>query len=96
MVLEWIDPIESSTKIRMCENTATKQSETSLHMHTQTTWPHTLLVQAKWLSAFCTFSGLTVYPGKIKATIVDPKHKLKMKPDGTKYCPSALTVFDHQ
>jgi hypothetical protein len=44
-------------------------------------------LQAKWLSAFCAFSGLTIHPGKIKATIVgnkiDRKHELKTKPDGT-------------
>jgi hypothetical protein len=30
-------------------------------------------LQAKWLSAFCTFSGLTIHAGKIKATIVGNK-----------------------
>jgi hypothetical protein len=56
-------------------------------------------LQAKWLSEFCAFYGLTLHPGKIKATIVgkiDPKHELKTKLDETKYCPSTLTVFDHQ
>jgi hypothetical protein len=53
---------------------------------------------AKWLSAFCAFSGLTIHLDKIKATIVgkiDPKHELRTKADGTKYCPSTLTFFDH-
>jgi hypothetical protein len=27
---------------------------------------------------------------------IDPKHELKIKPDGMKYCPSTLTVYDHQ
>jgi hypothetical protein len=98
----------SSTKIRICTNIATKQPETLLYMHTQTTWPYALLVhkrnicsisRQKWLSVFCTFSGLTIHPGKIKATIVgkiDAKHELKTKPDEMEYCLSTLTVFDHQ
>jgi hypothetical protein len=56
-------------------------------------------LSAKWRSAFCAFSGLTIHPDKIKATIVskiDSKHELKTKPDGTKYCPSTLQVYDHQ
>jgi hypothetical protein len=56
-------------------------------------------LQATWLSAFCAFSGLTIHLGKIKATIVgkiDSKHELKIKPDGTKYCPLTLIVYVHQ
>jgi hypothetical protein len=55
---------------------------------------------AKWLSAFCALSGLTIHPGKKKATIVgnkiDIKHELKTKPEETKYCPSTLPVYEHQ
>jgi hypothetical protein len=56
-------------------------------------------LQGKWLSAFCTFSGLTIHPGKIKATFVgriDPKYKLKTKPYGSKYCSLTLAVFEYQ
>jgi hypothetical protein len=56
-------------------------------------------LQAKWLSEFCAFSGLTIHPDKIKANIVDkidPKHKLKTKSDGMKYCSLTLTVYHHQ
>jgi hypothetical protein len=56
-------------------------------------------LQEKWLFIFCAFSGLTIHSGKIKAKFVvkiDPKHKLKTKPDETKYCPSTLAVFEHQ
>jgi hypothetical protein len=61
---------------------------------------YTQQLQAKWLCTFCAFSGLMIYAGKIKATIVgnkrDQRHDPQTKPDGTKYCPSTLTVYDHQ
>jgi hypothetical protein len=48
--------------------------------------------------ALCAFSGLTIYPDKIKANFKDkinPKHDPRRKPDGAKYIPSALRVYDH-
>jgi hypothetical protein len=56
-------------------------------------------LQAKWLFVFSAFSGLTIHPGKIKATIVGKIHKKHdpwTKPDETQYCLSTLTVYDHQ
>jgi hypothetical protein len=56
-------------------------------------------LQAKWLSAFCAFSGLTIHQGKIKATIVGKihrRHSPMTKPDKTKYYPLTLRVYDHQ
>jgi hypothetical protein len=55
-------------------------------------------LQAKWLSTFCEFSGLTIHSGKIKATIVgkiDSKHELKTNNDAferkNKSCSHAVT-----
>jgi hypothetical protein len=56
-------------------------------------------LQEKWFSAFCAFSGLMIHPGKIQTTIVGKVHDMhqpRTTPDGTRYCPSTLTVFDHQ
>jgi hypothetical protein len=46
---------------------------------------HTL--QAKWLSAFCAFTGLELHPKKIKPTIVGPVRKNHLK---------HLKVYNHQ
>jgi hypothetical protein len=48
-------------------------------------------LKANWLSIFCAFSGMTIHLSKTES-----KHELKMKPDGTKYFFSTLTVYDHQ
>jgi hypothetical protein len=57
-------------------------------------------LQAKWLSAVCTFPRLTIHPGKIKETVVgnkiDQRHDPRTKLDGTKYCSSTLTIYDNQ
>jgi hypothetical protein len=56
-------------------------------------------VPGKMALAFCTFFGLTIHPGKIKATIVgkiNPMHDSWTKPDETKYFPSTLKVYDYQ
>jgi hypothetical protein len=36
-------------------------------------------LQAKWLPAFCAFTGLELHPKKIKPTIVGPVHKHHLK-----------------
>jgi hypothetical protein len=44
-------------------------------------------IQAKWLSAFCAFTGLVLHSKKIKPTIVGPVHAQHMP---------FLKVYDHQ
>jgi hypothetical protein len=98
MILEWIDP--KNRKLHENEDLQEYSDQTAINAApyayadnpvTCSAGPEAEYVQqlqATWLSAFCAFSGLTIHPGKIKATIVgkiDPKHELKTKPDGTKY-----------
>jgi hypothetical protein len=43
-------------------------------------------LQAKWLSAFCTFTGMAMHPLKIKPTMVGPPKEAPLK---------HVTVYDH-
>jgi hypothetical protein len=107
MILEWIDP--KNRKLHENEDLQKYSDITAINdapyayiddLATCSAGPQAEdMQQLQWLSAFYALSGLTIYLGKIKATIVgkiDPKHELKMKPDGTKYCPSTVTVYDYQ
>jgi hypothetical protein len=99
-ILEWIDP--KNRKLHKNENLREYSDKTAINaapyayaddLATCSTGPqveYMQQLQAKWLSAFCAFFGLTIHPGKIKATIVGKihkKHTPRTKPDGTKYCP---------
>jgi hypothetical protein len=109
MVLKWIDPknrkLNEDESLQKYSNETARDAAPYAYANNLTTCsagPQAKCMQqlqAKWLSAFFAFFGLTIHLGKIKATIVGkivPKHKLKTKPDGMKYCPSTLTVFDYQ
>ena len=97
ILLEWIDP--ANRELHSAESdlhyTAEDISEAQMNAYaddlcTITGGPnaaHLQSTQAKWLSAFCAFTGLTMHPAKIIPTIVGkiPLHYRK-----------AITVYDHQ
>jgi hypothetical protein len=98
MVLKWIDPKNrkhhEDETLREYSNETARDSAPYAYADDLATCSAGLQVeymqqlQAKWLSAFCKFSGLTIHLGKIKATIVsnkiDQRHDPLTKPDGTK------------
>jgi hypothetical protein len=97
MVLEWIDP--KNRTLHVNKNLREYSDQTAINaapcayaddLITCSADPQVEYIQqlqAKWLSTFYAFSGLTIHPGKIRATIedkIDRKHELKIKTDGTK------------
>jgi hypothetical protein len=97
ILLEWIDPANrflhtSETQLSYSNEDIekTKMSAYADDLCTITGGPngaYMQTLQAKWLSAFCAFTGLELHPKKIKPTIVGPvrKHHLKH-----------LKVYNHQ
>jgi hypothetical protein len=109
MVLEWIDPknrkLHEDKNLQDYSNKTARDTASHAYaddLATCSAGPqaeYMQQLQAKRLSAFCAFSGLTIHPGEIKiATVgkIDKRHDLQTKPDGTKYCPSTLIFNDHQ
>jgi hypothetical protein len=97
ILLEWIYPANqllytSETQVSY-SNDNTKNTKINAYadnLCTITGGPNDVYMhtrQAKWLSAFCAFTGLKLHPKKIKQTIVGPvcKHHLKH-----------LKVYNHQ
>jgi hypothetical protein len=96
MVLKWIDPknrkFHEDKNLREYSNETARDAVSYAYaddLATCSAGPqaeYMQQLQVKWLTTFCAFSGLSINPGKIKATIVgkiDPKHELKTKPDAT-------------
>jgi len=109
MVLEWIDP--RNRHLHVNEDNQAYSDRTAQDavpfayaddLATCASGPqaeYLQQLQATWLSAFCAFSGLTIHPGKIKATIVGPihpRHQPRKTATGITYMPSTLIVHDHQ
>jgi hypothetical protein len=79
MVLKWIDPmnrkLHEDENLREYSNKSARDAASYAYADDLATCSAGLQVeymqqmQAKWLSTFCTFSGLTIYPGEIKATM---------------------------
>ena len=97
MLLEWIDPAnrflhnsEKESKYSEEDIIKAKMAAYADYLCTITGGPRGAFMQtlqAKWLSAFCAFTGLVLHPKKIKPTIVGPAraHHLPF-----------LKVYDHQ
>ena len=97
MLLEWIDPAnrflhnsEKESKYSEEDIIKAKMAAYADDLCTITGGPRGAFMQtlqAKWLSAFCAFTGLVLHPKKIKPTIVGPAraHHLPF-----------LKVYDHQ
>jgi hypothetical protein len=80
MVLEWINPknrkLHDDENLREDNDQTARDAAPYAYIDDLATYSagsqaeYMQQLRAKWLSAFCVFSGLTINPCKIKATIV--------------------------